>query len=120
MNITGTIKVIKDAMQVSATFKKRELVITTDEQYPQSILVEFQQDKCDLLNGYAVGQKVDVGINLRGREWINPQGQAVYFNSIQGWKIAKLTTEQPNANPSPATFEPMAPPTDEVDNDLPF
>ena len=31
-------------------FRKREVVITTEEQYPQHILVEFIQDKCDLLN----------------------------------------------------------------------
>ena len=30
---------------------------------------------------------VKVSINLRGREWINPEGVAKYFNSIQGWRI---------------------------------
>ena len=74
-------------MQVSASFKKRELVITTEEQYPQSILIEFAQDKCDLLNNLQIGQDVKVSINLRGREWVNPQGETKYFNSIQGWKI---------------------------------
>ena len=39
-------------------FKKRELVVTTDEQYPQSVLIEFVQDKCDLLNNFKVGDKV--------------------------------------------------------------
>jgi hypothetical protein len=27
---------------------------------------------------------VKVSINLRGREWINPQGNLFYFNTIQG------------------------------------
>ena len=45
-------------------------------------MIEFQQDKTDLLNNYKVGQDVKVSINLRGREWINPQGEAKYFNSI--------------------------------------
>ena len=35
-------------------FRKREVVATTEEQYPQHILVEFIQDKCDLLNAFQV------------------------------------------------------------------
>ena len=70
-------------------FRKRELVVTTDEQYPQHIMIEFTQDKCDLLNSYRVGEPVKVSINLRGREWVNPQGETKYFNSIQGWRIEK-------------------------------
>jgi hypothetical protein len=36
---------------------KRELVVTTEEQYPQ-YMIEFTQDKCDLLNNYSVGETV--------------------------------------------------------------
>jgi hypothetical protein len=87
MEILGKIKVINPEQQISATFKKRELVVTTEDQYPQHILIEFSQDKCDLLNNFKVGQNVNVGINLRGRSWLNPQGEEKFFNSIQGWKI---------------------------------
>lgn len=87
MEISGTIKMIGQSQHVSSSFRKRELVVTTDEQYPKHILIEFNQDKCDLLNGFHVGQNVKVSINLRGREWINPQEEKRYFNSIQGWKI---------------------------------
>lgn len=87
MEIQGTIKLIGETKTVGNNFNKRELVITTEEQYPQTILVEFVQDKCQILDKYKVGQKVKIGINLRGREWINPQGEAKYFNTIQGWKI---------------------------------
>lgn len=76
-------------------FRKREMVVTTDEQYPQHIMIEFTQDKCDLLNNYAVGEPVKVSINLRGREWVNPQGETKYFNSIQGWRIEKAGAEAP-------------------------
>ena len=34
-----------------------------------------------------------VSINLRGREWVNPQGEAKYFNSLQGWRIEGVTVE---------------------------
>ena len=88
MEIQGIIKVIgEEATFGSSNFRKRELVITTEEQYPQFINIEFVQDKCALLDKYQVGSKVNVHINLRGREWINPEGVAKYFNSIQGWRI---------------------------------
>jgi translation initiation factor IF-3 len=86
------------------------LVVTTDEQYPQHIMVEFTQDKCDLLNNYNVGEDVKVSINLRGREWVSPQGETKYFNSIQGWRIEKLAAEaQAPSAPMPAaqTFVPQ-------------
>lgn len=118
MEVTGKIKVIGEVQQVSASFKKRELVVTTEEQYPQMILVEFAQDKCDLLNSYNVGEQVKVSINLRGREWINPEGEAKYFNQIQGWRIEKLQTQAPAGNvpPTPAAEDNL---TEETD-DLPF
>ena len=37
MEVTGKIKVVNPEQQVSATFRKRELVVTTEEQYPQHI-----------------------------------------------------------------------------------
>ena len=94
MEVTGKIKMIDQTKEVgSAGFKKRDVVVTTDEQYPQHILVQFVQDKCDLLNNYQVGEAVKIDINLRGREWTNPQGETVYFNTIQGWRIAKAQAE---------------------------
>jgi hypothetical protein len=56
-------------------------------------MIEFTQDKCDLLNNYSVGETVKVGINLRGREWVSPQGETKYFNSVQGWRIEKAGAE---------------------------
>lgn len=96
MEVQGRIKEIDETKAFGANgFRKREMVVTTDEQYPQHIMIEFTQDKCDLLNNYAVGEPVKVSINLRGREWVNPQGETKYFNSIQGWRIEKAGAEAP-------------------------
>ena len=121
MEVNGKIKVIGNTQEVSASFKKRELVVTTDEQYPQHILIEFAQDKCDLLNSFKVGQEVKVCINLRGREWVNPQGETKYFNQIQGWRIEK--TDTANGQSIANDTVPFAPATDfkeEEHDDLPF
>ena len=48
MELLGTLKLVRAEQVVSASFKKREFVVTTEEQYPQDIQVEFTQDKCDL------------------------------------------------------------------------
>ena len=92
MEVKGKIKFIGSTQQVSEKFSKREIVVSTDEQYPQHISIEFNQDKCAILDKYSVGDDVEVGINLRGREWNNPQGETKYFNSIQGWNIKKEAT----------------------------
>ena len=117
--ITGKIKVINAEQQVSAAFKKRELVVTTEETFPQHILIEFQQDKCDLLNNYKVGQEVKVSVNIRGRIWTNPQGEDKYFNSIQGWRIESLTNAKETINTTNQSFEP-APSFEDDGSGLPF
>lgn len=115
MELTGKIKLIRPTQKVSETFSKREFVITTEEQYPQDIQIEFTQDKCDLLNVVQVGQQVTVGINIRGREWINPQGEAKYFNTLQAWKINKENSAPQNNNNLPP-----APAMSDDDTGLPF
>lgn len=116
MEISGTIKVIKPEQSVSNSFKKRELVITTQETYPQHLMVEFTQDKCALLDQFAVGDFVKVSINLRGREWTSPQGEIKYFNSIQGWKIIKEGGADPGSE-MPMTLQESL---DSGSDDLPF
>tara|TARA_B000000477_G_scaffold12998_1_gene11096 strand:+ start:57 stop:434 length:378 start_codon:yes stop_codon:yes gene_type:complete len=125
MEIQGSIKVIGEVQEISATFKKRELVVTTEEQYPQTISVEFVQDKTDLLNNFKLGQNVKVNINLRGREWENPETKKIkYFNTIQGWRIELLETNKESDDLPPldnlSPFEPASDTNDEDLDDLPF
>ena len=130
MEVIGKIKVINPIQEVSASFKKRELVVTTEEQYPQHILIEFTQARVDDLNSYQVGEPVKVSINLRGREWVSPQGEMRYFNSIQGWRIERMATASSGTSASSAQMMPPMPAADafepatnfneEEHDDLPF
>jgi hypothetical protein len=125
MEVQGSIKVIGEVQEISATFKKRELVVSTDEQYPQTLSIEFIQDKTELLNKFEIGQNVKVGINLRGREWENPQTKEIkYFNSIQGWRIELLENSNSDDDLPPldnlSPFEPASETNDEDLDDLPF
>ena len=63
MEVLGRIKHIYGTKEYGSNgFRKRELVITTEEQYPQHILLEFVQDKCDLLNSFSENDRVKIGI----------------------------------------------------------
>jgi|TARA_Y100000992_G_C21223561_1_gene471724 hypothetical protein len=123
MEISGKIKWIDDIKTYGTNgFRKREVVITTQEQYPQNILLEFIQDKCELLDNYSIDENVKIGINIRGREWINPEGQTKYFNSIQGWRIEKI--EIPDIENKPESFitnsDSSAEGLNQEEDDLPF
>jgi hypothetical protein len=125
--LTGTVKVIKDTVQVTEKFAKREFVINdASSMYPQDILFQSVQDKCSMLDGYTEGDNVEVSFNLRGREWTSPQGEIKYFNTLDAWRIEKVGQGMPqggpsnmNLNPVPASA-PSASTEAAEDDDLPF
>jgi hypothetical protein len=124
MELQGTIKMIDETKTYGTNgFRKREMVLTTEEQYPQHIMIEFIQDKTDLLNNFEPGQQVKISINIRGREWTNPQGEVKYFNSINGWRIEKIESgvsqDLPPLPPEDA-FEPASDFDEKEHDDLPF
>ncbi|MDR3273194.1 MAG: DUF3127 domain-containing protein [Flavobacteriaceae bacterium] len=134
MEIVGKIKLISDIQTFDSGFRKRETVITTEEQYPQHIMIELLGDRVDIINPFKVGDDVKVSINLRGREWVNPQGETKYFNSITAWRIEHLQVEVPTQSvpptyqtqsapqtPPPAAAQSVSPPQEEdEEDDLPF
>ena len=94
MEVQGKIIVLNETESIGTKeFKKRLIVVQTDETYPQTIPVEFTQDKTSLLNNFKIDDFVKIGINIRGSEW-----QGRYFANINGWKIDKaessLTAQQ--------------------------
>ncbi len=88
--INRKIKLIADDQKVSDAFVKREIVLITNEQFPQHVTIEFTQDNVDLLDKFNVGEDVKISINILGREWQSPQGEVKHFNTIRGWRIEKI------------------------------
>ena len=122
MELQGIVKKIGETQTFASGFQKAEFVLVTEEPYPQPILIEFLQDKIDLLQTIKEGESVKVGINIRGREWKNPQGEVKYFNSITGWRLEKVSGDAPQGN---FTEKPKEKPDgnpflDEGDENLPF
>jgi hypothetical protein len=103
-SITGRIAVIGESESIptksGSPFLKRQLVIETEDRYPQLIAFEFVQAHVDVPASHKVGELVEVFFDLQGRQWENK-----YYVSARGWKIAAV-----GANAEPAAPQPPAQP----------
>lgn len=115
MEISGKVKKIFDS-QTKGNFTFREIVLTTYEQYPQDIVIQFTQDKIELLSLYQPGDELKIWINIRGRQWKSPQGEIKYFNTISGWRIERLNQNSSNYEMIQNTDLNL----ENEENDLPF
>lgn len=88
MEIKGVIKKIGE-IQVFGSFEKRDFVFVTEEQYPQTLSLELHASKVDIIEPFKEGDRAIVGINLKGKEWVSPQGETKYFNTIVAWQVLK-------------------------------
>lgn len=101
-------------------FLVREMVVKTQEQYPQPIKFQMTQDKCNIVEGYELGDLITVHFDIRGNEW-----NGRIFNNLNAWKIEKKVFE-----PLPTNSEHMTPKKVEMpsqgdelgasEDDLPF
>lgn len=114
MEIKGRVIEIFATNQISEKFRKREFVVEYAEnpQYPEYLKLEMIQDNCDHLDGYKVGDMVEVDINIKGRKYESPEKGTMYFNTLQAWRIRPSGD---NDNP-----DYMGIPSDESNSQLPF
>src|SRR5690606_30993196 len=123
MEISGKVHEIGETIQVTDTFKKRDLVVQYAEnpQFVEYIKFEANQDRVSLFDNLSPGDDVTVSFNLRGRPWTNREGVTTYFNTLVAWRVnhdQSNTAEQTQAPaPKPAP-SPVA--TEAEDDDLPF
>ena len=125
MEVTGIIKAKFDTVVVSDRFKKRDFVLTIEpgSPYPQHVSFQLVQDKVSLVDNLKVGDEIKVLFNLKGREWVSPQGETKYFNTIDAWRIEKIGAGSSSAASSNSQMENTAPPvfnSSSIDDDLPF
>lgn len=92
IQISGKLHATFEAQQVTQRFRKREFVVELSDNpdYPQFVMFQLTGDRCDNIDGFNIGDVVNVEFNLRGREWTSPQGETKYFNSLDVWKIEKV------------------------------
>ncbi len=113
----GEVVFITPTTSVSDKFKKREITLNSQDEYPQYVTFQLTQDKCDLANNLKTGEVVEVQYNLRGRRWEAQDGTIKYFNSIEAWTMS-LSSKVANSavDKLRKTFNT----TDESTDDLPF
>lgn len=89
MTITGTLVEVFEKQQITEKFSKRDFVIETNENnYKELIKLEFHGDKTSILDNYQQGKVVTVEFNIKGRSVNDKNGNKVYYNTLQAWKIS--------------------------------
>lgn len=114
--VSGKLIEVFDTQRITDTFKKREFVIDSLEEYngksyPNTIKFQLNQDKCDLIDEIAVGENITVNFNIKGNKW-EKNGNVNYFTNLIAFRIDR---ESGQIDPAPHD-EPIA----EDDSDLPF
>lgn len=89
MEIIGTLHAVLEEKQVTEKLRTLDFVIKTEEQYPQTILIQLANNTISLLQHHRIGDRLKVNINLSGREYKNQFGEVKYFNTIKAWKIER-------------------------------
>jgi len=125
--ITGTIVSIGETKEITQKFKKREIVIKTDadpdKPWQSNVYgCELTQDRCDLADPFASGERVTVEVNVKGREWVNKEGQPKYFVSLDVWRISQgdRQNESPDGIVENFQEEAVRDMTPDQGDDLPF
>lgn len=89
--VTGAVVRVLDTKSTGANdFKSRAVHVKTEGQFVQTLEIQFNQGNVTLLDGIVPGQKVNVTVNLKGREY-EKEGKPLVFNSLVAWKIEKLS-----------------------------
>jgi hypothetical protein len=119
--LSGKLTEVFDIQKISESFKKREFVIDSPDEYngktyPNMIKFQLNQDKCDIIDEIGVGEDITVNFNIKGNKW-EKNGNVSYFTNLVAFKIEResLTASQENIQSAPPDF-----PMTEDDNELPF
>ena len=90
----GEVVYITPTITVNNRFKKRDVTLKSQDEYPQYVTFQLTQDKCDLATNLKEGEVVEVSYNLRGMRWEAQDGTIKYFNTIEASTMS-LTAHAP-------------------------
>ena len=106
MDISGKLLEKFEVQKITESFQKREFVVEYSEngRYSEYIKFELVQDRCDIIDDYDVNDHIEVHFNLRGRKWQAPDGEVKYFNTLNAWRINKVSADAQEQNDAPPPF----------------
>jgi hypothetical protein len=84
----GEVVFMTPTTTVNDKFKKRDITLKSQDEYPQYVTFQLTQDKCSLADNLNIGDVVELSYNLRGRRWEAQDGTIKYFNTIEAWTMS--------------------------------
>lgn len=126
--LTGTVVRVEDLVKVSDNFQKRLIVVEVDQdtEYPQTVAIEFVNDKTQLLGKYSAGDQVTVDTNIRGKDF-EKDDKVMNFTKLNGWRIKGFAAggndpapQQGNVDDMPGSDTAPPAPDGGGDDPLPF
>ena len=92
----------------------REIIVSTDEQHPTSMLITFWGDLARQLDVAVPNQRISVDFDITAIEYVK-DGKSFYKNNIKGWRFALGAVDvQPNWVVSSAYQSQQAAPSQQV------
>jgi hypothetical protein len=85
--IDGVILEISETEKFSSGFKKREIIIKTDEEQ-QELKIDFVQDNVEKLDLFKVGESVMIAFTITCNKY-----QGKYFTNLRGIAIGERAIE---------------------------
>lgn len=128
IEITGILESVKETEineHQGTTYYKRKFIITeTNEQFPQSYLLEVSSNLCDGLDNFRTGDLLTCKVNIKGRIYFDKvTGEKKCFNTLSCWNLwAAGSQTQQKQSPTPQqpqqnTFQGN---NNDADDSLPF
>ncbi|MGM0649788.1 MAG: DUF3127 domain-containing protein [Bacteroidota bacterium] len=112
MEITGKLIQINDPVtgeSARGPWKKQELIIETQEQFPKKVCLLNWNDKVDI-SGLNTGDNIKASVNIESREF-----KGRWFTDVKVWKIN--TVDKTDAGSTPPENEAPPPGKDEIQDD---
>lgn len=115
MQLTATLVQIlplQKGMGKNGEWKKQDIIVQTDSQYPKKVCISIWGDKINE-SVLQVGKQLNISFDVESREY-----NGRWYTDVKAWKI-----EPAGAAPNETTYSDMPPAetyTDEGPDDLPF
>ena len=93
MNATITAKVleIREARTITDKFSVQEIIVESDGKYPQKVMIQFINDKIELVNSLNINDLCVFNLNIRGSEYTQKSGVTSYFTNLNCWSLEDAT-----------------------------
>ena len=111
--LDGVILEIGEIVKWDSGFKKRELIIKTEEEYPQDLKMDFIGDNCEKLDLFMVGEIVMIAFTIIGNSY-----QGKHYTNLRGIAIGQRVIENDVKNGK--TKVPKEKKIPKLDGDLEF